>query len=491
MGKYDYYEPEVKGRKNNGEDIDGLGFHSPLVDSVDIFKLPQKIEKNSYQTALDTGGVKSGMLNVENTKYWSDFNKLIYKPNSLTGLTNWVHDPSEPLGYSKNGAERKFDNFFIGVNEYKDESNTIDSIETFRAFLEDCDLFQGLNVLTEVDSGWGGFTNELLVDIKDEYFNNGGEGKYSFWVWSLYNNDLKLGVQNQLSRIKTTLELIKSSTLYFGLGQHPNYSLSSIVDTSEFNQNSLWHTSALKALVIDDLWSINNQHKLKVNMNQFEGELLRGNAKRNIVGNINLHQKGKQIEESITDNNNINGSNNNFGIVDVPRGTGSDDIYNLYTQVAKVDDPQNASLKIDNFIDFTTPVYQNSKPDRCFSKSYITPAADIDVSELNKKHIKTQNPFPITQYELLNPSTIIKNYTFPKDILNNPEQPIFTEFGITSKPKELLQSYSKYLQRSSRINARGGAYNFDNFELEEMIEETNNLIEEYTYEWEDDDEEWD
>ncbi|CAH2352337.1 protein Dml1p [[Candida] railenensis] len=485
LGKFDYYGPEIRGMheeerdekigKGSMQNVDTFG------ESDDLFKPFPKIEKNSYQKALDSGSVKQGMLTVENTKYWSDYNKLIYKPSSLNTLTDWVHDPASDasFGHSRNGEQSKFSNYYVGVNEYNSKEN-VDHTETFRSYLEDCDLFQGMNILTEVDSGWGGFTDSYLTEIKDEYFNNGGDSKYSFWNWAIYNNNLTMDLDSKLSRVKTTIALIKNSTLYFGVTGSPDYKKSSgIINQDNFKQSSLWHSSAVKSLLIDNLWTIGNQNSERISMNQFESELLRGNTSRNIVGDINIHSESKAVEDRIENM-----------MIDVSRNQINDLYASAASEASEVGSSGSKGNTESNPLDFTNEIYKPLKPSKYFSKSYIIPInLGVDLAAKNKAQLSVQEPFPITEYNIMNPSTITSNYTFPQDIIREPTS-IYTEFGISSKPKDLLKDYKLFLQRTSKISNRGG-YKYDNFDIDELVEDVNGLIEEYTYDWESEDEEWD
>jgi hypothetical protein len=450
LGKYDYYEPEIKCQKHQNED--GLENHE-VVEDGDIFKTLPKVQKNEFQRALDMGKVGEGLLLVENTRYWSDYNKLIYKPQSLNTLANWVHVSQQAVGHSRHGRQRKFDTYDVGTHEYKESGHSrdeTDHTELFRVFLEDCDQFQGANIFTEADSGWGGFTSSFLLDIKDEFFNN-GELKHNFWTWPTYS-DAALTLQLKLSRVKTTLELIKHSTLVFAVADTPT-DHGEMIDAS-YERTSMWHSSALRAMLLDNMWSVNNQIRNAISMNQIESELLRGNAKRNIVAEINVHG-AKDLSQ------------------DAPNHMSVADMYNIKPEMTAK-------------LDFTATIYNNDAA-KVYSKSYITP---MDFEEdrllmLNQSQLERQNRYAISAYSLLNQLTITDNYTFPEIMKPDPHQN-FAEFGISSKPKDLLKDYNKFLQRSSRIHGRGN-FNVEYFDLDEMIEETSNLIEEYVYEWDDDD----
>ena len=83
---------------------------------------------------------------MNNTKYWTDYNKLIYNPKSLTTVNNFVHNENNyESGYHYNFNSLKYDSFNIGQEEFKacnngnggygyDDNDNNKSIENFRYF---------------------------------------------------------------------------------------------------------------------------------------------------------------------------------------------------------------------------------------------------------------------------------------------------------------------------------------------------------------------
>ena len=74
----------------------------------------------------------------------------------------------------------KYDSFNIGQEEFKacnngnsgsgyDDNDNNKLIENFRYFLEKTDRLQGLQLLTNLNDAWGGFTSEMLIDLIDEF----------------------------------------------------------------------------------------------------------------------------------------------------------------------------------------------------------------------------------------------------------------------------------------------------------------------------------
>ncbi|KAI8356758.1 tubulin domain-containing protein [Choanephora cucurbitarum] len=91
---------------------------------------------------------------------WSDYNRIYYHPRSINPIvTHQMDNEITP-----------FDNFTIGRQAYvENEKETETFEENFRFFVEECDSLQGFQLFTDVDDGFGGFTEGLLNNIRDEF----------------------------------------------------------------------------------------------------------------------------------------------------------------------------------------------------------------------------------------------------------------------------------------------------------------------------------
>lgn len=422
LGKYEYYESKAD-----------------ILGQYEVIQTGEKMDKNEYQKALDKGMNKSNTLNVNNTKYWTDYNKLIYSPKSLNQLNNWEYKPHD-FGINRSFPNLKFDTFNKGKEEYHQYSE--DSLENFRNTLEECDLIQGVNLISELDSAWGGFTNELLVDLKDEFFNNGINSKYNIWVHGLINHNLNPKLNQLYSRINSIIELSFNSTLFFPM----NLNSSSECLGSGYDETSEWHNSSIHAIFLNSIWGLNNQIKNPVKMSVIEDELLRGFDKRNIVNEIKIH-KNKQ-------------ASNDFGMVDIDRAS----LYNLVDNIKIKDKPDSIDLSL-----------SDSKNSKYFAKSYIIPNDQSLAESLNKKE-----NFPINIYKNNRINDILNNDTFP-NILE--DKSVYSEFSSSNTLKNDLKFYREVIKRS-----RENEVIEDKFELIEKISE---LIEEYTIGYDESDEEYD
>lgn len=422
LNKYEYHEPKAN-----------------LEGQYQIIETSDRIPKNDYQLALDKGINKSSTLNVGNTKYWTDYNKLIYNPKSLNVLKSWEYNENE-FGTNRSFPNLKFDTFNKGREEYHQYSE--DNLETFRSSLEKCDLVQGINLVSEIDSAWGGFTSECLVDLKDEFFNNGINNKHNIWVYGLLNHDIHPRLNQLYSRINSIVELASNSTLFFPINLNPNSSLLN----DNYDRTSEWHNSSITSTFVNSIWGLNNQVNSPVKMSTIEDELLRGFNKRNIVNEIKIHQ--------------IDQPCNDYGMVDLDQAN----IEKLYNNTAIENSPPLIDLGL-----------SSPKDSRPFVKSYVTPNNEECINSLNKKE-----NFPINIYKNDQVNDILRNDTSPNIMKSNS---LFTEFSVSNSFKNDLKLYREVIKRS-----RPNEVIEDKLEL---IETINQIIEEYTVGYDESDEEFD
>lgn len=413
LSRYEYHEPKVDISK-----LEGVHLSSK-----------SRVEKSEFQQKLDSGSpIDNSLLNVNNTKYWTDYNKLIYRPLSLLELENFQH----PDGSHKHFLKMTFLNYQHGEEEFKLLSDVCD--DTFRKNLEGLDNIQGINFYSEVDNAWGGFTNEMIVLLKDEYFNNGVNSKYNLWCYGLLSPK-----ENTLTRIKSMVELSKSSTLFFPLKpiDHTTF-------LKNFDETSLWHQGAAQALFVDSIWGLNCQLENPVRMAEIEANILQGFNQRNIVNEISL----KEDKSTTSDNN------SNFGIVsDV-------NVMDLYLNK-----------------NFTG---ENIKTDDTLNLGISTPGSS---KKIGKSSIISKSRFTSEDNVYVNNSLdhITKLDTFPAII----DKQYRVEVGQSASLKDTLKEYRKIIQ-SVRLPTHLEIVG----EKAELVEDISTLIEEYTMGYEDESD-WD
>ena len=418
LNKYEYFEQPVSDQ-------------TPLSDPYFAANTPPP--KNQYQTNLDKGIINNqGLLNVDNTKYWSDYNRLIYSPRSLKTLESFQYP-----GHHKHFSNLKFNNYKVGLEEF---SNHPDELDNFRYFLEQCDHFQGLQCTVDVDSGWGGYSNLMLTDIVDEYFNN--NNKINLWVYGLIDNEPSKSVIQTISRIKSIVELGKHSSLFFPIS--PSYNSSLL--TSSFNNSSDWHTSALSAIFINGLWNSINQIN-STNMGVIEDNLLRGQD-RKFVNEIKITSY-KASDSMVSD-------------VDISA------YYNVYGNVDNtVPEPKTESISLYGSS-------KNNEHSTYFARNYIKkPLQDLELP----------TDGVVNTYECDSMNDIVSVDSFP-DILSSQDYSL--EFHVSSAFKGTLKEYKKTVQNVRPHFSQLMDLMEDKYEL---IEDIGKLVEDYTEGYDESDDE--
>ncbi|CUM64276.1 uncharacterized protein PRCAT00001874001 [Priceomyces carsonii] len=426
LGKYEYHEPK-----------------SNISISNDQVIRNHIIEKNDYQINLDKGMSKPNLLNVENTKYWTDYNKLIYRPKSLNELQNWKLVPGKCFGVEKHISQIEFCEFRQGQSEYKNELEN--NIDLFRSYLEECDLLQGVSLMTETDSAWGGFTNELILSLKDEYFNNGSNSKYNIWTYGLLSFDFKLDSRGLCSRISSIVELSKNSSLFFPMNLDPS---SSLLD-KHFVPESLWHSSSIPSIFVDSIWGLNNKLQGPQRMSLIEDNLLRGDVNRNIINEIAIRSASYEndVQMSPTKEN-----------VDI--NVAIDAYYSKKTLTTK----PSADLSLTSADDA-----------KYFVKNFVI----LQDEALKARILSAVELTPCNTYEHSKLNDITNTDTFPKTLSANN---YYVEFNINSNLRKLMKSYHNIVSRSKY---------FDQLcdDKSELVEDICMLVDEYTigYDLSDDD----
>lgn len=133
-----------------------------------VNKVNRGISKHRYQQELDRMETEND-LNMndsvvheldQSVNNWSDYNRIYYHPRTINPImTHQVDDAVTP-----------FDNYVIGRQAYRENEKEMDTFdENFRFFVEECDSLQGFQILTDIDDAFGGFTESLINEIRDEF----------------------------------------------------------------------------------------------------------------------------------------------------------------------------------------------------------------------------------------------------------------------------------------------------------------------------------
>ena len=118
--------------------------------------------KSKYQIDLESG-IDDPDESPTNVKSWTDFNRSYFHPRSINQVPLFTNMASGESDFT-------FDSFELGIQTYKEyesEYSTID--ESLRKFVEECDMFQGFNVNTDISDSWSGFSTCYMDELKDQY----------------------------------------------------------------------------------------------------------------------------------------------------------------------------------------------------------------------------------------------------------------------------------------------------------------------------------
>ena len=207
----------------------------PWSGSTVPLQLPA-IAPSSYQQALDLG-TQPPELTTETVRFWSDYNHVFYHPRSIVQLSE----------YELNSSIRPFEKWHTGDELFADLDREYDLLDRdLRPFLEECDQLQGIQIFTEIDGAWGGFTARYLERISDEL------GKGSRWVFGNTHkrHNARERQMLQIANFAQSLYAVDGSAsllapMSMSSGQLPTY-LS--LDTS-----NPWHLSAVQTAMIESV----------------------------------------------------------------------------------------------------------------------------------------------------------------------------------------------------------------------------------------------
>lgn len=391
----------------------------------------------------------------------------------------------------------KYDSFNIGQEEFKacnngnggygyDDNDNNKSIENFRYFLEKTDRLQGLQLLTNLNDAWGGFTSEMLIDLIDEFFNNTSSDKQNLWIYGIMNStklsEKTQSIRTKLSFIKTLIELTKQLSLIFPMNLnnskdeswHNNYSML----TDKYNSGSNWHQSSLYATFINSIWGLNNQLKNQISMTHLQNDIVKLNPNQKIINQIKIKQEKSGNGDK---QNQLFGSDlNQFNLKDI---VNLKDLSNL----GKSSDTSATQREINLGISKNASTNTGNDAYHNFVQNRISSSTSQNEKMMKDKE-QEQNGI-INNY--LNPyiDNIFQVETFPVDILKSSSNAIniSTEFNVNDGLKSYLKPYIKLV---SNIRNQHREYLDIIEDKEELLEDLNNISQEYSYGYESDDEDY-
>lgn len=226
-------------------------------DKVEI-KHENSPAKNELQEALtqpipETSGVRSKCLE-NNIDVWSDFLYTRYHPRTVNIVNQYRH----------NDKDRPFDTHNLGKEIWCDTHFGEEFSDKIRNYIEECDSLQGFQLMLDPTDSFGGLSISCLEHIKDEYSR-----KSVLALPVLPSYHLDYNIQNQDDRVNSTLKdsirLVNLLLTLKDLTEHccltiplctgmkgwrqpgPKINLKYL----NYNQNNLYHTSAILASAID------------------------------------------------------------------------------------------------------------------------------------------------------------------------------------------------------------------------------------------------
>ncbi|KAK4696477.1 hypothetical protein P7C71_g1441, partial [Lecanoromycetidae sp. Uapishka_2] len=140
--------------------------------SIAVHTDPQ-IPQSEYQRGLDEDSSTPTNLTTETVRYWSDFNRVFYHPRSVVQIND----------YELSSSLTPFEKWECGEELFVKMDRDADLLDRdVRAWAEECDHLQGLQVFTSGDDAWGGFASRpdaqkrgLLGDLEAVMNVNGNQ----------------------------------------------------------------------------------------------------------------------------------------------------------------------------------------------------------------------------------------------------------------------------------------------------------------------------
>ncbi|ORX52832.1 tubulin nucleotide-binding domain-like protein [Hesseltinella vesiculosa] len=190
---------------------------------------------------------------------WADFNRVYYHPRSMNTLTS--HQADNPL--------TPFDTYAIGRSAYQELDREADVYDDLlRHSIEECDQLQGFQVMTEIDSAFGGFTENMLEDIRDDF------AKTPILTFGLMQHHASLPTV-KLNRMFATTQLSQSSSIFVPIHTPSNDQIyaSGLSPYIQPNCSSTYHTSAILSAAIETATTCFRLKKKSMTLGNLEGLL--------------------------------------------------------------------------------------------------------------------------------------------------------------------------------------------------------------------------
>ncbi|ODV90587.1 hypothetical protein CANCADRAFT_2317 [Tortispora caseinolytica NRRL Y-17796] len=270
-----------------------------------------KMPVSPYRAALDAGTESADQLSIGNTKYWTDYSRVFWHPRSLFELENWYIDPikypnGRHRGYTESTSAPSFAAYEFGAAEYDAASKADPALEdTFRKYLEECELVAGVTTITETDTAWGAFSSLAIAEIRDNYLPK--TPLCTFGIESPYA--AKLTRQSLHTRTKSLIDLFSLSTIYIPLTIPSKQAVDAALNTHSYCADSWWHSGALFSTVFETATisaRLRDSNKY-VSLHDLADQLNTG-SKRSVCGSLSAsfgHTSALSLGQSSNDRKNM------------------------------------------------------------------------------------------------------------------------------------------------------------------------------------------
>lgn len=215
-------------------------------DSVELTAEPET-PKSPFVQALEesTESAKSDEINLEQEIHsWVDYLVPRFHPRTINVVREYKHAC----------ADQPFDIFNYGQNLWSNEYFEDDFTDRIRAYVEECDLMQGFQVLLDSTDGFGGLGTACVQHLHDEY------GKSIIAFPSIAGENGEPAASDLIKVVNTALcwqQLGESSSLFSplccGKSGWPLPGEPRQFDNLTYDSALKYHSSAVLATALDTL----------------------------------------------------------------------------------------------------------------------------------------------------------------------------------------------------------------------------------------------
>lgn len=195
------------------------------------------------------GQVDKISLPSQESEQWADYTEFPIHQSSMHRITDWDWLPNNQFGIQRGapeGQHEEFEREDVGSEQFtaachQQGGNSEDYLDTtLRPQLEQCDLLEGVNLVTDL-GGWGGFAARFLATMRDDFVT-----KQPIFTWALSRPLQQIYPKNvplklQLSRVEILTQMSEFASLVLPL--------ENVVD-GDFRANARAHLPAFESLCL-------------------------------------------------------------------------------------------------------------------------------------------------------------------------------------------------------------------------------------------------